>query len=205
MTITVQVRNTGPRLFQRLRAKYPQAEVRALNRALMSAETFMSRSVASDTGLKVGDVKKAFRSSKATLAQRVASIGASLKKIPLIAFGAIGREPSRGKGPGVSYRLQAGGRKRIKEAFIARVASQAQIGQGVSHKGVFVRDLRRGPSVKKSVGAWSKNLPIRQLYGVSLGYVFRKYLPQGQKTAEESLAKNLKHELRFALSQDRAA
>lgn len=195
MTVTVTVHNTGPRMFQRLRAKYPQAEVRALNRALVSAEAVMSRSIAADTGLPVGAVKKAVKSRRATLHERAAQLRASLRRIPLIDFRARGPEPSRGKGAGVSYALGAQGRSRVPWAFIATMKS--------GHRGVFMRSGQSRVTSRTRTVARRPRLPIRELFGPSLGRVFIKYVPLGQKAAEESLAKNLAHELRFAISQDK--
>ena len=193
MTVTVTVRNTGPRMFQRLREKYPQAEVRALNRALVSAETLMSRSIAEDTGLSVGAVKKAVKSTPATLQRRVASLRASLKRIPLIEFKASGPQPSRGKGQGVSYRIGRGGRQRVPWAFIATMKSE--------HKGVFMRSGQSRVTTRTKTVARRPRLPIRELFGPSLGHVFNKFKPQAIVRATESLAKNLQSELKFAISQ----
>jgi len=172
-------------------AKAPEtttkAMVRALNRAIATVRTFMAREVARDIGLKYGDVLAAIRLTQATWSQPVASIGASLKKIPLIKFGARGPEPSRGRGRGVSYKIGTGGRSRLEHGFIATVGS----GQ---HRGVFVRD---GASERKSPGAWSKNLPIQEKFGPSLGYVFAKYRKQGLEKAHEAFAKNFEHEKIF--------
>jgi hypothetical protein len=168
-----------------------RAMVRALNRAIASTRTFMARAVARDVGLKYGDVLAAFRLRQATASAPEASVGASLKRIPLIKFGARGPEPSRGRGRGVTYAIGQGSRGRQPQAFIATVGTSG-------HRGVFVRDQRGGGSVRKSRGAWSKNLPIRELYGPSLGHVFGKYRAQGLDVAREAFAKNFAHEQIFA-------
>ena len=65
------------------------------------------------------------------------------------------------------------------------------------HLGVFKR-LReserksKGPSGKV---AWSKNLPIDQLHGPSLGRVFKKYRPLGQARMQEAFDTTMNHEL----------
>ncbi len=166
---------------------------RALNRGIESARTFMSREIAGDTGLRVKDARDAFSLVHANEARLEATLGASLKRIPLIRFNARGPEPSRGQGRGVSYRL-SGGRGRHPNAFIATLKS--------GHRGVFVRV---GAGERKSPGAWSKNLPIRELFGPSLGKVFAKYRPAGLARAAEVFETNLKHDLDRALGRSATA
>lgn len=166
-----------------------KAIVRALNRSINSGRTVMVRAIAGDTGLKQADVRAALRMSEASFSRPEASLGASLKRIPLIKFGARGPRPSRGKGGGVTYRLK-GGRGRISNAFIARMAS--------SHEGVFVRvpgGKRRGPPPHRS------QLPIVELFGPSLGQVFKKHRPEGLARIREAFDKNFSHELGFAKAQ----
>ena len=78
------------------------AMVRALNRSISSGRTVMVREIARDTGLKSKDVRDAMRLQEATLNRPEASLGAGLKRIPLVDFQARGPEPSRGRGRGVS-------------------------------------------------------------------------------------------------------
>src|SRR3954453_6090936 len=116
---------------QQYPGKTQKATVRALNRALATGHTAMARLVAKDIGLKVGDVKNAIRSTEATMSRLEVRLAASLKRIPLVKFGAKGPEPSRGKGRGVTYRIGGQGRTRVESAFLATV--------GAGHRGVFVR------------------------------------------------------------------
>lgn len=183
MTITVQVKNTGPQLFQRLRAKYPQAEVRALNRAAVSARTAMVPPMAQDLGAKQGLVKDGIRTYQATIARPLARLAASLKKrLTLYELGAKGSK--RG---GVTFRG-----KRYPQAFIATMRRSG-------HTGVFERQLPTRS--RKGKPAHSPALPIRELRLVSLGYVFLKYRELGRAKALEALAKNIRSELKFALSK----
>lgn len=164
--------------------RYPQrtqkATMRALNRALTTGHATLARLVAQDMGLKVSDVKAAIKSTEATSSRLEVRLAASLKRLPLIKFGARGPEPSRGKGRGVSYRIGTQGRTRIETAFIATV--------GAGHRGVFVR---KGKS----------RLPIRELFGPSLGGVFAKYRPQGITAMREAFDARLAHELKFAATE----
>lgn len=161
------------------------AVVRSLNRAIISGRTLMARLITEDTGIKVSDVKAAFQLEKASDSRPTASLGAGMKRIPLIQFNASGPEPSRGRGR-VSYRLQ--GQKvlalRSQNAFIATMTS--------GHRGVFVRVP---PSTRKSSGGRSKNLPIRELFGPSIGHVFMKFKDEGQARLEESFKTNFEHEM----------
>jgi hypothetical protein len=169
--------------------KATRALVRAMNRALTSGRTLMVQRIAADTGLRSGDIKKAFTQRDARAESLEARIGVGLKRIPLISFNARGQEPSRGKGRGVSYRLK-GGSGRIANAFIATMRS--------GHRGVFVRvgnAARRGPAPNRS------QLPIRELFGPSLGHVFAKYRPEGVARVREAFAKNFASEMSFEKSR----
>lgn len=184
ITVRIDDRDVGI-LCQEAPGRIQRAIVRALNRAAGSARTAMVREIARDTGLKSGTVRDQVPVRKATLTEPSATISATLKRIPLIDFKARGPEPSRGKGRGVSYNLPSGA-GRNPNAFIATMGS--------GHRGVFVR---AASSTKTSAGAWSKNLPIFQLFGPSLGHVFIKYQPVGIAKAEDAFIANLKHELVF--------
>lgn len=162
--------------------KRPHAPlVRALNRSLGSAQTLVARLISQDTGLKVGDVKRHVRVSPATESRLAATVYASAARIPLIQFGAKGREPSRGLPPGVRARLK-GGPGTYPHAFIARV------GKG-GHRGVF----QRRPGVAR--------LPIVQLRGPSIWQAFQKHQSATAARAQEQLGKNVQHEIAFALSR----
>lgn len=165
---------------QKMPMRVKKATARALNRAIGSGQTFMSRAMAKDTGLKVGDIKKAFTLRQAAPDQLSASIRAGGKRLPLIQFGAKGKEPSRGRGDGVSYNLQ-GMRKTIPGSFIATMAS--------GHRGVFLRIGKR-------------RTPIRELFGPSLGKVFSTFRPDGQRVAEDAFIKNFEHEFNFQLGKE---
>lgn len=162
------------------------AMVRALNRSIGSGRTVMTRLIAADLGLRAKDVRDKIRLFEASQSYPEASLRASLKRIPLIYFGAKGPEPSRGKGRGVSYRLGSGS-TRIETAFIATMRS--------GHRGVFVR--KQATSARKSSGAWSANLPIVEKFGPSLGRIFGKHRPTGIARVREQFLKNFGHELRF--------
>lgn len=151
--------------------------VRSLNRAIKSGQTVMVRAIAQDTGLKSGDVRNAMRLKLASVASPEASLGTSLARIPLIDFGA--KQTRRG----VTYKLQ-GGRSRIENAFIATMGS--------GHVGVFAR-------------ASKARLPIKELFGPSLGHVFGKFRPMGIARVDEVLMTNLDHELDFASKEANAS
>jgi len=169
-------------------SRVTKAAVRALNRAMASGRTEMVRDIAKDTGLKSAVVRDALRFREASFDHPSAELGASLKRIPVIHFGATGPQPSRGRGRGVSWRME-GGRKRAEHAFITRVRSETQAVQGLSgHLGVFRRKT-------------TNRLPIKQLYGPSLGHVFAKFRPLGLAKAREAFEKNFAHELEYQAQQ----
>jgi Prophage minor tail protein Z (GPZ) len=150
---------------------------RALNRAIKTAATFAGREIAKDMGLKVGDAKRALTIREATVGRHEAALVASRKRLPLIAFGARGPEPSRGKGRGVTYRLGTGGRGRAEHAFLATMPG--------GHRGVYARS--RG-----------SRLPIYELRGPSTGKVMEKLRPQILHVARDAFEKNFAHELEYA-------
>lgn len=161
------------------------ALVWALNRAIASGRTVMVHEIARDTGLKSGDVRKALRLTEATTARPEAALAASLARLPLIQFRATGPEPSRGKGRGVRARLPEP--KQYPSAFIATMRS-------TGHRGVFVRGNKRQVT--------SGRLPIRQLYGPSIGHVFASYRLLGLATLDKAFRTNFAHELDFAAKQE---
>jgi len=150
---------------------------RALNRAINTAATFAGREIAKDMGLKVGDAKRALTIREATFSRPEASLSASRKRLPLIAFSARGLEPSRGKGRGVTYRLGTGGRARAEHAFIATMPS--------GHRGVYARSNE-------------SRLPIHELRGPSTGKVLEQLRPQILQVAREAFEKNFAHEFKRA-------
>lgn len=162
-----------------------RAILRSVKRGTASGRTLMARLVAKDMGLKVGEVRNKIimKEPRANDNVPTGELRASLKRIPLIKFDAKGPYPSRGQGRGVSYKGE-GGRKRIGDAFIARMSS--------GHEGVFKRKRR-------------SRLPIRELYGPSIGRVFAKHQPEVMARAQEQITKELERNLRFFLEQQNAA
>lgn len=178
-------------------ANVQRAFVRAAKRAIDSGRSVMVKLIAADTGLQHKVVREALTMRYPSLADPVAAMRARAKRIPLIDFKARGPVPSRGRGAGVTYRNPGGGRSNISNAFIATTRAQAN-GSGGEHRGVFVRV---SDPTRKSRGAWSENLPMKQLYGPSMGHVFSKFRPQGVARALEVFDKNFDHELKFATSE----
>jgi len=181
-TLSLTLKADGwERGIERLLERYPVAEARALNRAVASAKVVMVREVARDLGLKQSDlsdskgdritVRQAGRSEFLQAHQMSAQVVATGDRIPLYKFRA------RQTRAGVSARLPTGA-ERYPSAFIATVGS--------GHTGVFKRRSAR-------------RLPIVELFGPSVPKVFRKLIPLGLARGEEQLAKNLVHEMRFAL------
>jgi hypothetical protein len=181
---------------QRLKAKAPIAIARALNRSIGSGKTVMVRLLAKDMGLKQAYIRDRITTRPATPSTPLAQLVARSTPIPLIAFGARGPIPSRGRGRGVTAR-NPGGAGRYPHAFIAKVRYASKDGEG-HHLGVFERV--RGAN-KRGRRPHRSQLPIRQLHGPSIAHVFSKNVAVGLTHAQEVLAKNLRHELKFALTQ----
>jgi len=168
------------RAIQQLKGRARPAIARALNRSVNSAKTAVVRAIAADMGLKVGDVREFVTVRLATPDRLNATFHASAERVPLIDFGAKGPEPSRGKGRGVTAKLR-GGAGRYPNAFIATMRT--------GHRGVFQRRPGAG------------RLAIYELRGPSIWQSFKKNEAVAVERAEEQLAKNLPHELQFALSR----
>lgn len=162
---------------QVLRKKFPHAIKRALTRAATSGRAEAAKLMANDTGLPSTRIK---REIKTVVSDTSAQLEVSGRRLPLIDFRARGPEPSRGRGRGVSYRL-TGGRGRAERAFIATMKS--------GHRGVFQRTPGSGRN------------PIYELHGPSLVRVFEKVMPAVQTRAYDSMVKNLRSEVAFALSR----
>jgi hypothetical protein len=177
----VQVQIDGREALDEDFTEYPTVAqrmiVRSLNRGIAAANTVMTRAIAQDIGLKAMDVRAAIKLDQASINRPEARLNATLKRIPLIKFGARGPEPSRGKGRGVTYRLP-GGRGRLEHAFITTATGGHRSGQ----RGVYMRIGR-------------EREPIKEKYGPSIGHVFAKFRPLGLARAYEAFASNLTHEL----------
>lgn len=172
MQLTIEGDKALQAAFDAYPTRTTRAMVRAQNRGIKAGATVMVRAVAQDTGLKSGDVRKALPVKEATSARPEAQLAASLKRILL------SRWHARQTGRGVSYRLK-GGRGRHPHAFIRTMRS--------GHVGVFVRQGKA-------------RLPIKELFGPSLGHVFQKYRPDGEARVVEMFRTTLDHEL-FVRSQ----
>jgi hypothetical protein len=139
----------------------PKVMSRALNRTATSARTATSRSLATQTGLKVKDVRSRIHIERASYSHWRSAIRISTKRLGLLAFRA--RQTKRG----VSYR-SGSGRETIGHAFIAVMSS--------GHRGVFKRKT-------------AARLPIVELHGPSLAQVFVDAESESRRLYSEALAK----------------
>lgn len=192
--ITIQVEDARVRrAFEEAPRKTSIALLRSLTSGTRSAHTLAGRLVAKDMGIKVGDAKESVRVNLPTGARLEGQIAGGLKRIPLIKFGARGPEPSRGRGRGVTYRGK-GGTKRLPHAFIATMPS--------GHRGVYMRTttraVRRGPPPMRSA------LPIRQLFGPSIGRVLDRNKKEILARGEEQTTKEFNRQINRILGVDGA-
>jgi len=186
MTIDVVNEDVVMAALQAMPSKVAKAAVRAMNRAITSSRTAMTREIARDTGLRSTAVRNAIPVRQATAAQPEAKISTSLRRIPLEKFRARGPEPSRGKGRGVSYRLPGGSGGRLPHAFLATMQS--------GHRGVFKRSTEK--FMRDQRPGWKQKRPaIIELFGPSLGHVFEKHRPLGIQRLVEAFHTNFDHEL----------
>ena len=159
----------------------PKVISRAINRTATPAKTQTAREISKDAALKIGDIKKSITLVKATYNRWQAEIGISRKRIQLKKFGA--KQTKKG----VSYKVRKKGkREKIEHAFIQTLSS--------GHEGVFKR---------KGEG----RLPIVQLFGPSLGYVFEEagsIAADVTKSAYEKLRANIDSQVKFLLARRNA-
>lgn len=185
-TVEIQGVNLVADEFERYPRRAQKAIVRALDRGGNAADTFISRAIAKDTGLKVSVVKDSLRRRKPTISDPTSVVATGFRRISLFAFNAKGPVPSLGKGRGVSYRMGTGnGRNRIANAFIATMTRSGESGIHGGHEGVFVR-------------TGNARLPIKKLYGPSLGKVFATYRAEALARGLEVFGTTLDHELERA-------
>ncbi|HXV60648.1 MAG TPA: phage tail protein [Vicinamibacteria bacterium] len=153
--------------------KVALAIYRSVRRGTQSAHTLSGRLVAREMGLKVGVAKKAIEATEPTFTNLEGQIRASRKPIPLIQFGAKGPRPSRGRGRGVTVRI-SGKTRRYARAFITTVGR---------HEGVFERRPGAG------------RLPIRELFGPSVGDVFRGKQNEILRHGAETVVKEMRRQI----------
>ena len=149
----------------------PRMAAAALNRTRKGVATTWKNAVYEDIGgLKKGAIAKQLKHRKATAQKLQAAVIVRDRPIPLIHFGARGKEPSRGQGRGVSYKI-FNKRRRRRHAFIATMPS--------GHRGVFERTSK-------------KRLSIIERYGPSVHRLFQKHLPKARARASKQFPKELK-------------
>lgn len=156
------------------------AITRGLNYAIAAARDVMVDAIASDVGLEPEKVRKQLPIRNATASTLSATLSATRKRIPLIDFHAQGPMPSRGQGQGVTYQLR-GGAGRVPNAFLTVMKT--------GHKGVFAR---KGKA----------RLPIRELFGPSLGHVFAAHRPAGVARATEAFRNSFSRDMAGSGSLD---
>jgi hypothetical protein len=177
-----------------------KAVVRALNRTAEMARTDASRELQNKGyKLKARVIKDAIRIEPAKAGKLTATLAVKRKPIPLIEYSA------RQTAAGVSVLVQ-GQRKIINGAFIAVMPT--------GHKGVFTRSAAKTRKPNKKLKhlangrhvVSSSGLPIRQLYGPSIGGAYSNERVQDsvRRKVAENFAKRLKVEIE-RLKRERAA
>ncbi len=167
----------------------PRVLVRAINKVTRFQFTAVKRLLAKKTKLKQGDVAKGMRRVLASYKKMTAIISVRGRGIPLIRMKARGKEPSRGKGKGVTYiNALTGARERMEHAFIATMPK-------TGHRGVFIRTepklfgrvMRRLRGHKTDRG----RLPIKEQYGPSMVDVFQPEIDRVRVDTGERLAREI--------------
>lgn len=167
-----------------------RATMRALNRTLVTGRAEMARRVAKDIGgMKIAEAKEAILMDQAKPDRLSVRLVASKRRRPLKDFGA------RQVAAGVTFAGKGGVRQLVPGAFLSGVETGHV---GTRHAGVFKRvpgANRRGPAPNRS------QLPIYELYGVSIGHVFEQHRAAVLEVMRQAFEKNLDHELEFAKTE----
>ena len=161
----------------------PRVMARSINKTAVSARASAARKISAVFRMKISDIKKGIRLRKASSSRWMAELYFYGRRQPLLAFGA--RQTKKG----VSYQIgRTTGRKRADSAFIQTMPSSG-------HMGVF---KRKG----------MERLPIQELFGVSVGHVFRtsgRMLEEAKAEASEKLHHNIDVQVSLLLNKGKAA
>jgi hypothetical protein len=152
---------------------------RALNSSMVTARLKAAKDVSANIGVKLSLVRKRLVIDKAKVSDLSVTLTFTKKRFRVID-------------------LPAGQRGNVPHAFLATMPAQ-RMGQKTRHTGIFVRKtplLRKGRGLPRS----SPQLPIRELFAVSVPYVAIKnlYLESTMKAATEAFEKNAAHDVQFA-------
>lgn len=183
LTVTVDRRQLKEALAE-LGRSAPSAIRRALNRTAGTARTQAVRAVAKEVRLPQRDLRPMLPLIPATTQHLEAKLIARGRGVSLMRLGA------RQTKQGVVYR-GPGGPVLIRSAFIATMPHGG--------RNVF---LRVPPSLRRSHGAWSMNLPIFRQTGPSIPKIVleKGIFDAVRATATVNLAKNLAHETEYLLN-----
>jgi minor tail protein Z (GPZ) len=165
-----------------------RAQVRALNRTIMTVKTRARRALAEKTNVAQKAIEKILSVQKATFSRPEAVLRASgTERIPLYAF--TRQRKKRGRPTGLGDK---------PGSFIATMRS--------GHTGIYRVRL---PALSRAAAVVGRKLPrsspqlhIFELFGPSLPRVFANDLIDDlTKDGTEELLKNLRHEVRFLESK----
>lgn len=171
-------------------ARGKAAVVRALNRALTGVKTDSSKEIRKQyPGAKAGKIKKTFSVKKASKTNLIGMAKSRSVREPLIHFNARPNKPGTRRPP-VGASVQITTRKRIKGAFVARMAN--------GHLGLFVRSGRYG-----RLGDPGKER-IQELFTFAVPQAV-KWIEENEGAisagARERFAKNLDHEMNRVMKE----
>ena len=157
----------------------PQATSRAINKTSQSAKSAAVKLIAKDMGIKQKDVRSSITLLKASRIKLQAVVQARGKRLPIIKLDPHAMQNNIG----VTYKGQDGQRKQIAGAFIATMKT--------GHRGVY----KRAPGAKR--------LPIMELQGPSIPYVFAqaKITQALEETVNTRWPVIFQHEVQFELQR----
>jgi hypothetical protein len=157
----------------------PLAASRALNKTAISAKSIAVKNVAANIGISQKEVRPFIQLCKATrVVLDVVVFASKTKRLPLIKIDPRAKQVATG----ISYRGAQGLRRTIPHAFIALMPT--------GHRGLYAR---------KGGG----RLPIIELFGPSIDYVFKRPLVQAaiEATVKTRWGVCCEQEIHFLLQQ----
>lgn len=169
--------NRIQRLLSYVPKAIPQVFSTALNKTAVTARKESAQKISKESGIKVNMVRKMIRMIPATRARWMAVLRVSSKKLPAIKF--------------FKARVRAGEKEYTKPTGIEIPDSAFLQTMPSGHFGLFER-----------VGL--KRLPIREIFGPSLGEIFSGssgIVNEVHRNASANLARNVEGQVRRVLSK----
>jgi hypothetical protein len=198
--VRADLRQVAARFSGEVQAQMRPAIVRALNRTATTTRGQASREIRAVYNIKASAIREQIKLIRARRDNLTALLVASGKRIPLVDFTGQILPSARTRKPVYVRVKRAGGRKIVRHAFIAKMAS--------GHIGVFLRKQPGSPNfapVYRSgrIRSRGSDLPIAELSTLSLPQAFtnKQVLVALERVARTRFPLEFERELRFRASR----